>query len=115
MRISTNHCIDYRRKRRLESVSIEEAEFAIAAPEAESPEAAYLERERREMLDGLIDRLPEMYKTPIVLYHKDNLSYQEISEKTREPLSKVKNRIFRGRKMLKELLLMGKGTDAYAL
>jgi RNA polymerase sigma-70 factor (ECF subfamily) len=58
-----------------------------------------------------------MYKIPIVLYHEQGLSYQEISEIINEPLSKVKNRIFRGRRMLKESLLSlsRKGSVGYGL
>lgn len=51
----------------------------------------------------------DMYKIPIVLFHKQGLSYQEIADITKEPLSKVKNRIFRGRKMLKDILTGKKG------
>jgi len=69
------------------------------------------------MLHDLIDDLPDMYKVPIVLYHQQGLSYTEISEITGEPLSKVKNRIFRGRKMLKEGLMAlrqkGEGGESY--
>ena len=44
-----------------------------------------------------------------MLYHQQGLRYQEIADMIGEPLSKVKNRIFRGRKMLKESLEKGKG------
>lgn len=56
-----------------------------------------------------LNSLPDMYKVPIILFHQQGLSYQEISEIINEPLSKVKNRIFRARKMLKEILLSKEG------
>ena len=105
IKIATNHVIDYRRKKRQDTVSIDEVGDTLAADHAESPEAAYLAKEQRQMLHDLIDDLPDMYKVPIVLYHQQGLSYTEISEITGETLSKVKNRIFRGRKMLKESLM----------
>ena len=55
-------------------------------------------------IENALNSLPDMYKIPIVLFHKQGLSYQEIADITKEPLSKVKNRIFRGRKMLKDIL-----------
>jgi len=102
IRIATNHVIDYRRKKRQETVPIEEVEFSLSAEE--SPEGAYIRREQKEELKKIVGDLPDMYKIPIVLYHEQGLSYQEISEIIDEPLSKVKNRIFRGRRMLKESL-----------
>ena len=82
IRISTNHIIDYRRKRKKEEI---------------------------KQLECAIKTLPDLYKIPIVLYHQQGLRYQEIADTIGEPLSKVKNRIFRGRKMLKESLEKGKG------
>ena len=69
-----------------------------------SPEKEYLQKEKRKSLEYAIQALPDLYKVPIVLYHQQGLRYQEIAEIIGEPLSKVKNRIFRGRKMLKENL-----------
>ena len=52
----------------------------------------------------LVDELPEKYRTPIVLFHQNNLSYEEISKSINQPMSIVKNRIYRARLMLKEKL-----------
>ena len=67
------------------------------------------------MLVTAIESLPDMYKIPIVLYHSQGLSYQEIAEVVNEPMSKVKNRIFRARKLLKEALLAMKGGASYGV
>ena len=48
--------------------------------------------------------LPDKYLTPIVMYHNEGMKYTEISEALDLPLSMVKNRIYRGRKLLKEIL-----------
>lgn len=102
IRISTNHVIDYRRKRKQETVSMEEMSYQLTSDS--SPEKEYLQKEKRKSLEYAIQALPDLYKVPIVLYHQQGLRYQEIAEIIGEPLSKVKNRIFRGRKMLKENL-----------
>jgi RNA polymerase sigma-70 factor (ECF subfamily) len=102
IRITTNHVIDYRRKNRAEVVSMEEIEYDEA--DNDTPEDSLIGKERTHRIRNAIDGLPDMYKIPIVLYHQQGLSYQEISDITKEPLSKVKNRIFRGRKLLKDML-----------
>jgi len=103
MRITTNHVIDWHRKKRRETTPLEDHMYLLA-DDADSPEAACIKREQARRINRIISELPDMYKVPIVLYHHQGLSYQEISERLGEPLSKVKNRIFRGRKLLKESL-----------
>lgn len=109
MRIATNHVIDYRRKKQLDTVYIEITQ--VVQLSESSPEDMLMKKEKKKYLDDLIDSLPEMYKMPILLYHKEGMSYQEISEYINIPLSKVKNRIFRGRKIMKESLLRNKEAD----
>jgi len=105
MRITGNHIIDMHRRKKYETVSYEEyteggAEIAGAA----SPETEVIKRDQAERIGKIVSGLPDMYRIPVVMYHLEGLSYQEIAEKVGEPLSKIKNRIFRGRKMLKALL-----------
>ncbi|MCL1883517.1 MAG: sigma-70 family RNA polymerase sigma factor [Defluviitaleaceae bacterium] len=106
MRITSNHIIDMHRKKKYETVSFDalaESGGKLVSPNL-SPESDYIKREETERVSKIVSSLPEMYKIPVVLYHQQGMSYQEISEEIGEPLSKIKNRIFRGRKMLKTLL-----------
>ena len=107
IRIATNHVIDYRRKKRGETISVAECEgeLGLARSSEEAPEMQLIKREDSQAIRDLLSGLPDIYKIPIVLYHQQGLSYQEISDVTQEPLSKVKNRIFRGRRMLKDSLM----------
>ena len=106
MRITGNHIIDQHRKKKAETVPFE-AHMAEGTnmPTEASPETQYLRREQTERIQKIIKDLPEIYRIPVVLYHQQDMSYQEIADTINEPLSKVKNRIFRGRKLLKELLV----------
>jgi len=113
IRISTNHVIDYHRKKRVETTNIEDVEYEL--PSGSSPEEVFFEKEKSRVLSQALQELPDMYKVPLVLYHQQSLSYQEIADVINEPLSKVKNRIFRGRKMLKENLISRKGDELYGL
>jgi len=113
IRITTNHVIDYRRRKQQETVPLETVEYEMDA--GDSPEESYIKEERKAALKKMVDDLPDMYKIPIVLYHSEGLSYQEIAEVIEEPLSKVKNRIFRGRRMLKESLTVMRGGASYGV
>ncbi|MDR2167960.1 MAG: sigma-70 family RNA polymerase sigma factor [Clostridiales bacterium] len=112
IRIATNHVIDFRR-RGSAAAETYELEAAAAVAVADSPEEAYLAKEQSQILTDAIESLPDMYKLPIVLYHSQGLSYQEISEIVDEPMSKVKNRLFRARKLLKESLMTLKRGESY--
>lgn len=104
IRITTNHIIDYNRQKKQQYVPLDEVDYEMPAPADSLPEDEYLKKERSKALKDAINGLPDMYKVPIVLYHNQGMSYQEISDAICEPLSKVKNRIFRGRKILKDIL-----------
>jgi len=118
IRIATNHVIDFRRRSKQAAMtgSLDELEeTGTARAVSGSPEDEYLAKEQTKMLHDAIESLPDMYKIPIVLYHRQGLSYQEIADVVDEPMSKVKNRIFRARKLLKEYLLNLKGGEGYVL
>jgi RNA polymerase sigma-70 factor (ECF subfamily) len=53
-----------------------------------------------------IEKLPPPYQTIITLYHLDQMSYQEIAEIMELPEGTVKSYLFRGRKKLKDLLVL---------
>lgn len=65
--------------------------------------------ERQDLSDLLqknIEKLPAPYQTIITLYHLDQMSYQEIGEIMDLPEGTVKSYLFRGRKKLKDLLVL---------
>jgi len=102
VKITTNYCLDILRKRKGETVSIEE-QFDLR-DETLTPEEEYIRYERQKRVRKAIESLPPKYKELIILFHNRGLSYSEIMEVTGEPLTIVKNRLYRARQMLKELL-----------
>ena len=65
-----------------------------------------LERiERQERLERALRRLPDHQRVPLVLFHFEEMSYQEIADATGVSVSKVKSDIHRGREALKQELL----------
>lgn len=101
IRITTNHIIDYRRKNKIETVDIEQIVVSESTVSAEQEVMQDLET---EYIQNVIKAIPEIYSLPLMMYHQDGLAYQEIADALDIPLSKVKNRIFKARKLLKEVM-----------
>lgn len=102
VRIASNHCLDQLRKQKPPQISLEDSpEFQ---DNAGSPEDEYLKGETRRKLRQALNGLPEQYRVPIVLYHQNGLSYQEMVNLLGLPLTVIKNRLYRARLMLREKL-----------
>ena len=111
MKIASNNCIDFLRKRKLRTYSIHEPiqykdeKIEIDIPDHEpTPEKQLLQSERAKMIQSAIDELPERYRYVILLRHKEEKSYEEISEILNLPLGTVKAQIFRAREILNKKL-----------
>jgi RNA polymerase sigma-70 factor, ECF subfamily len=63
--------------------------------------------QRRGMVDEALSRLPQHQRLVLVLYHFDDLSYQEIADKLSISLAKVKTDIRRARVALLPMLHAG--------
>ncbi|HXJ72874.1 MAG TPA: RNA polymerase sigma factor [Candidatus Dormibacteraeota bacterium] len=73
----------------------------VAAPEQELD---LDEAERHQLLEKCLQRLPHAQRVPLVLYHFEDLPYEEIAKRLGASLSKVKTDIHRGRQSLKRFL-----------
>jgi RNA polymerase sigma-70 factor (ECF subfamily) len=60
--------------------------------------------ELREELERALKALPDHQRVPLVLFHFEELGYQEIADTLGASLAKVKTDIHRGREALKRLL-----------
>jgi RNA polymerase sigma-70 factor, ECF subfamily len=60
--------------------------------------------ELREELERALKALPDHQRVPLVLFHFEELGYQEIADTLGASLGKVKTDIHRGREALKRLL-----------
>lgn len=102
LKIATNTSIDYIRKKKVETIPLEEE--IESKHESASAELVYLHQQNKNYIEKAINELPTDYRTLIILYHQCGLSYKEIAENTNLPMSKVKNRIHKGRSLLKDKL-----------
>ena len=63
-----------------------------------------MENEIQGIVNKYLELIPEKYATILTLFYINDLSHEEISETLKLPLGTVKNRIFRAKDKLKELL-----------
>jgi len=108
-KIASNNCIDHLRKRRLQTTSIDapirtdEGSISQDLPDTSySPEKDSLRNELFVSINSIIEELPDKYREVINLRHKEDKSYDEISQALEIPIGTVKARIFRAREILKK-------------
>jgi RNA polymerase sigma-70 factor (ECF subfamily) len=63
--------------------------------------------ERREWVEAALAKLPDHQRIPLVLYHFEDLPYDEISRRLGVSLAKVKTDILRARAALAKILSRG--------
>ncbi|HEV7517003.1 MAG TPA: sigma-70 family RNA polymerase sigma factor [Thermoanaerobaculia bacterium] len=109
-RVAQNAAIDQIRRRRLKLVSLHQEDEGGETRDWDLPSAdrgPYGElrnRERGDAIQEAIDSLPWEYRELILLRHMAELAYEEIARLKGMPLGTVKNKLFRGRQMLKDKL-----------
>lgn len=110
-RITTNHTIDFLRKKKLNTTSIHKpiktksGEIAIEISGQSQTDRDIIKKERKVIIHNAIRDLPEKYRLVIEMRHLEELSYQEISDNLDLPLGTVKAHIFRAREMLYKALI----------
>lgn len=110
-KIATNNCIDYIRRKKLQTFSIDkpveskESDFTYELPDSTyEPDQELINRQRKKLLEDAINSLPAKYRQVIHLRHVEEKEYQEIAAMLRLPLGTVKAHIFRAREMLNKYL-----------
>jgi RNA polymerase sigma-70 factor, ECF subfamily len=110
-RIATNLCIDRIRKKKPDFYLDAEVSgtngltmYSQIASETELPETELESMELQESVQKEILKLPEKYRSVIVLKYMEELSLNEISKILGLPLGTVKTRIHRGREALRRQL-----------
>lgn len=110
-RIATNLCIDRIRKKKPDYYLDAEVPgtegldmYSQIAAEEQLPEEQLEQMELQDRIQYEISRLPDKYRTVIVLKYIEELSLQEIGEILDMPVGTVKTRIHRGREALRKQL-----------
>ncbi|MDY7093527.1 MAG: sigma-70 family RNA polymerase sigma factor [Acidobacteriota bacterium] len=110
-RVAKNAAIDHLRKKRMKLVSLnrqdpdsgEPQDWDLPSPDR-GPYGELRNLERGDAIQEAIEGLPWEYRELILMRHYGELSYDEIATLKEMPLGTVKNKLFRGRQMLKQKL-----------
>ena len=111
-RIATNNCIDFIRKKRAPTVSmdnlytdIDGENVAINIPsENLDPEEIIIDRQKKETMREIVAKLKPHYKILIELRYFDEKTYDEIAEQLQIPIGTVKAKLFRAREFLSQMI-----------
>ena len=98
VRIAINVCLN--RVEGHKPVADLDDELAPLSDPNPGPEAQTIARDRDEIIRYELSRLPPRYRVVIELRHFQDLSYEQIAEILKRPLSDVKSDLFRARKLL---------------
>jgi RNA polymerase sigma-70 factor (ECF subfamily) len=115
-KIAINNCIDHIRKKRLQTLSIDDPIDAYSDHDfshniqshALNPEETMIQEQKSAMIRKLIEKLNVKYRMMIELRYFEELSYEEIAQELNIPLGTVKAQLFRAKEILHTQLL----TDA---
>jgi len=117
-RIATNNSIDFIRKKKLETMSLDTS-FTDDSGEAVSidvldkglnPQEETIKSQKIELIQMFVTRLPAKYQRLVRLRYFDELSYEEIAEELDAPLGTVKAQLHRARELMYDLV---KGSEKH--
>src|SRR5574344_153861 len=111
-RIATNNCIDFIRKKRAKTVSIdnlysdESGDNVNLDLKSESldPEEQAIEKQKKALMRNIVGKLKPSYRKLVELRYFEELSYEEIGQELNLPLGTVKAKLFRARDLLYNII-----------
>ncbi|MBI9060116.1 sigma-70 family RNA polymerase sigma factor [Labilibaculum sp. DW002] len=105
-KIASNNCIDFLRKKRGNTISIDgkdnaENERAITLESNTlNPEQEFIKGQKAKIMRNEVGRLKERYRRLIELRYFEEFSYDEIAKELNLPIGTVKAQLFRARELL---------------
>ncbi|NVK49213.1 MAG: sigma-70 family RNA polymerase sigma factor [Cyclobacteriaceae bacterium] len=110
-RIATNNAIDFIRKKKLKTMSLnttmsDDSGNAVTIDvedDENNPQDEFIKSQRIEMVRIFVDKLPAKYRKLVQLRYFDELSYEEIAQELDKPLGTVKAQLHRSRELLYEI------------
>jgi RNA polymerase sigma factor (sigma-70 family) len=111
-RIATNNCIDFLRRKKLSTTSIDNTfqddggdEMRMEIKDKDlNPQDVAIREQKIELVRIIVNKLPEKYKLLIGLRYFEELSYEEIAVEIGAPLGTVKAQLHRARELLYDLV-----------
>src|SRR5688500_11078869 len=111
-RIATNNTIDFIRKKKLNTLSIEntftddDGQSVSIGVEDENldPQEETIKAQKSELVQIFVDKLPPKYQKLVRLRYFHELSYEEIAVELDAPLGTVKAQLHRARELMFEMV-----------
>lgn len=103
-RITHNEVRARRRRNRVRQILFGRHQTCLEAPPPNTPQQEMERQERHARLYRALDRLPDSYRTALILFEIEELSGDQVAERTKTSLSTVWVRLHRGRERLEQLL-----------
>lgn len=108
-RIAHNHCLDALKKKKVPTLSLvrdddEDEREVQHADEKPTPEELAQRTEVLRALEEALASMPAAYRSALIMWHVEGMSYDEISAILGVPMGTVKARIHRGREKLQQKL-----------
>jgi len=112
-RIATNNAIDFIRKKRLETMSLDSsykdddgANISIDVEDEKNlnPQEEAIKSQKIELVRVFVDKLPPKYQRLVKLRYFDELSYEEIAKELEAPLGTIKAQLHRARELMYDLV-----------
>ncbi len=113
--IAKNLCVDeFRRHQKGTTVNIDSVDpdilVSVDGP-GKNPMTVSIVAQETDIIRRVLTKLPEKYRTCIILYYFNEMSYEDISQTLNISLSNTKILLFRGKKMMVELYRRETGGD----
>ncbi|MBC7390900.1 MAG: sigma-70 family RNA polymerase sigma factor [Opitutaceae bacterium] len=111
-RIATNNCIDFIRKKKLNTTSIDTTFHDDGGDEMRmdikdkdlNPQEAAIRDQKIHLVRAIVTKLPMKYQVLVRLRYFEELSYEEIAGEIDAPLGTVKAQLHRARELLYDLV-----------
>lgn len=110
-KIALNKGIDYLRKKKLQTFSIDKpidsfnGDYKFEIPDSTyEPDKHIIAAQRSTLIEEAINMLPPKYKKVIIMRHQEEKDYAEIAKELKMPIGTVKVHIFRARELLNKFL-----------
>lgn len=111
-RIATNNTIDFIRKNKIRTLSIDHAftdedgqAVGLHIPDLNlNPQEEAIRAQKEEIIQTVVNMLPARYQKLVRLRYFQELSYEEIAEQIEAPLGTVKAQLHRARELLYDLI-----------
>lgn len=108
-RISHNHCLDILKRKGIRTIPLETDKGYEKVKQHKDkmpdPEETIQKAELQDEVNHAMAAIPPLYRSPLIMWHVDEISYEEISRILELPIGTVKARIHRGRKILQQKLV----------